>query len=239
MWKRWTLIIIALVFVVGYLIAVCFLPDPQPNQACQDVVIIVKDSLDRQYVSARELEQILKRKGLYPQSETLALISAQEIEDSLRAYPYLRNAECYKSNTGKIYVIANQRIPKFRVLGEESYYVDIDRSLMPTGLTTATHVPIVTGKVPRTMAQNELFDFVDYLEDDSRWRNKIKQIHLVDSLNIELVPLQGDYRIQLGSLANYEAKLDKYEIWLDEMAKVGNKNYREVDLRYKNQVVCR
>ncbi len=240
MWKRWTFIILGLVLVMTYLVgACCFIPDPLPSKSCEEIIICVQDSLERQYVTALDLETTLKHKGLYPRGEVLDLVSTQSIEDCLRAHPYVCNAECYKSHTGKLYVTATQRIPKFRVLGTESYFVDIDRQIMPSGITTATHVPIVTGKVTKDFAQNDLYDFVDYLEDDLRWRKKIKQIHLPDSLHIELVPLQGDYRIQLGRLEDYEAKLDKYEIWLEEIEKVKMKDYREVDLRYKGQIVCR
>ncbi len=223
-----------------YLLWSAFLmPDKQQALVCQQVEIEVLDSVDRQFVQTKDIVQLLRKNGLYPQGYEYQDIQTQAIESCVETHPYLKNAECYKTRKGVIHINAEQRLPKFRILGEENYYVDNERQIMPVGTTTACYVPIVTGRVPRQMAQEELYDFVTFLEDNPFWNAQIKQINVGNKRQVELVPAFGNNLIILGDLSGFEAKLDKLQTFYGELNKIGWKDWKEIDLRYKGQIVCR
>ena len=55
-----------------------------------------------------------------------------------------------------------------------------------------------------------------------------------------MIPRIGSYLIELGSLEDYPSKLKKLELlYVDGFGKLGWKDYKVVDVQYKNQVVCR
>ncbi len=241
--KRTTKIILVSIgaTLVGiYLIWTAFImTDKQHQLVCQQVDIVVTDSVEKQFVNTKDMALLLRTHDLYPLGNEYQDIQAQAIESCVEEHPYLKNVECYKSRKGVVHIRAEQREPKLRVMGDENYYVDDERTIMPVGVTTACYVPIVTGRVPRKMAQEELYDFVMFLEDNAFWNAQIKQIHVNNKRQVELVPTVGNHLILLGDLEDYETKLDKLKTFYGELSKIGWKDWREIDLRYKGQIVCR
>jgi cell division protein FtsQ len=132
-----------------------------------------------------------------------------------------------------------QRIPKFRVVGLGSYYIDVDRKPMPVSLNYAAYVPVVSGKVTVSMVRGQIFDFVTFLEENPFWNAQIEQIFVRDDKKIELIPRVGDAIILLGTLDNYQSKLEKlHKLYLKGFNVIGWNRYKVIDLQYKGQVVC-
>ncbi len=234
------LLYVGIIGVCGYLFWVlCLLNDRHSEVVCQRVEITVEDSLDRQFVESREVAMLLRNEGLYPKGKTYADINTQQLEECIEKQPYLKNVECHKTREGVIEIAVEQRKPRFRVLGDENYYVDDEGKIMPVGVSTAYYVPIFTGRVSRRMAQKELVEFVDFLEDNPFWNAQIKQIHLNEKQEVELVPTIGGHIILLGKWDDYERKLRKLRTFYDELSHIGWRDWEEIDLRYKGQVICR
>lgn len=231
----------ALVAVVVYL---CFvyvvIPRHEEATVCQGITIVVRDSAERPFTQTSTLLNRVKQAGLYPTGKAMSEISAQAIEDCVKEYPVVRKASCYKTIGGQVRVDVWQRVPVMRVATGKNYYVDEDREILPDMASIAVYVPIVTGHVSEAMAQGELFDFVKYIEDNSFWSAQIEQIHVVSPKRIELIPRVGSHVIILGDLNQYEKKLNKLQTFYTKaMSKTGWTPYKEIDLRFKGQVVCR
>ena len=198
------------------------------------------DSNVRAFVDATEMEQFIRRNGILPEGETVSPRRCKLIEDQALLHPMIRTACCYMSPDGVMHLTLSQRVPVLRVLGGDNYFVDSDRRIMRPRTTTASYVPVVTGRVSQHFAQNELFDFVLWLKRDSFWSAQITQINIVGNDNIELVPRVGSGVIILGGLQDYDKKLRKLKtLYTEGFSKFGWKNYREIDLRFKGQIVCR
>ena len=230
------------IIVMGYLLfAVVLSYKPHPSQSCDNIRIILKDSVERQFISSMEIVSLLKQKGVYPVGKELCNVSCSAIEEVLQAHPVIQSSECYKTSSGLIKIKVRQRVPKFRVITEnESYYVDTHREVMPVLSGCAAYVPVVTGRVGKSFAKDVLFDFVDYLENDELWKDQITQIHVTEYQEIVLSPRVGSHRVELGKMENYESKMEKLrKLYVDGFSQLGWKSYRVIDLRYKGQAVCR
>ncbi len=230
-----------LVLTAGYLVwVVCLMKDKYDERACHSVEITVLDSLDRQFVQQKEIAMLLRNAGIHPLGKKYGEIDTQAMEECLEKQPYLKNVECHKTCEGTIKIAAEQRKPRFRVLGDENYYVDEEGEIMPVGVSTAYYVPIFTGRISRRMAQEELIAFVDFLEDNPFWDAQIKQIHVNDRQEVELVPTVGDHLILLGKWDGFERKLKKLKTFYKELSHIGwNDEWKEIDLRFTGQVICR
>lgn len=226
--------------VVYLVMAFVFLPSGESGTACTALHIHIVDSTKRQFVQSAALAHLLGAQGLYPVGKELADVQTAAIEQVVSAYPVVRRAECYKTNTGAVCLNVYQRVPKLRVAADENYFVDEDRRIMPSLASVACHVPVVTGRVTRHMAQEEIYDFVCYIERNGFWNAQIEQINVTAGRQIELVPRIGGHLILLGNLEGYEHKLDKLKTFYQEgLNKIGWRAYKEVDLRYRGQIVCR
>ena len=110
---------------------------------------------------------------------------------------------------------------------------------MPISQRYVAHVPIATGYMEKEFAENELYEFALFLQDNEFWNNQIEQICVFPNKEVELIPRVGRFRIVLGSLDDFEEKLNKLRLFYDQaIPKVGWDKYSVIDLKYKNQIVC-
>jgi len=213
--------------------------DTDKNTICVGLDVKLLDESSARFISEHEIAKLLDSKGLNPVGNKYKIISTEAIERELLRNELIRTTECYKTISGKVVVEVTQRTPKFLIVGNQSYYVDSDRKLMPVSLNYAAYVPVVSGRVLRRMATHEIFDFVTYLEKDTFWNAQIEQIHVRDDLKVELVPRVGNAVVLLGSFDNFEKKLRNLrELYTQGFNVVGWNRYDKIDLQYDGQVVC-
>lgn len=209
------------------------------SDVCKKLEIKLDENAGRQLITEKEVAEILDQNGLNPIGKTIKHIRTESIEEILHKNPMVKVVECYKTPSGIVNVRISQRSPKFRVVGFGSYYIDCDRKPMPVSGNCAAYVPVVSGRVTVSMAAGKMFDFVTFLENNPFWNAQIEQIYVRDDQKIELVPRVGDAIILLGSLENFESKLEKLrKLYAKGFNVIGWNRYKVIDLQYKDQVVC-
>jgi cell division protein FtsQ len=120
-----------------------------------------------------------------------------------------------------------------------NFYVDKDRRIMPVSSSFAVYVPMATGEIDEEFARNDLFDFALFLHQNPDWDAWVEQIVVLPNRKVELIPRVGDFRIVMGNLDDYPAKLSKFVLFVEEgLNNVGWNRYSAISLKYDNQVVC-
>lgn len=238
--KRVFILIFVFLLIVYLILSVTIFNRPDQEQVCSDIELSINDSEHGDFISQNEVYSILKRHKLFPIEQKLSKVSTQSIEDQLQKHPLIDNVECYKTASGKVGISIYQRIPRIRILGNNgSYFVDNKRGIMPSNTRCIADLPIITGNVTKEFAQGGLYDFINYIEDNSFWNNQVSQVHVVKEKHIELIPRVGDHVIILGDLTNYEDKLSRlkkfYERVLNE---VGWNKYKTINVEIDNQIIC-
>ena len=234
---------IAIAAICVYVLAICMMSNTRHHQgSCSYISVIVSDSTERRFVSAEEIHKYIASTTLNPIGKPTADVDCHNIELYVASHPMLEWAECDLTLDGALRIIVGQRIPVLRVMtADANYYVDRQRKQMPVRATTAAYVPIVTGRVSKRMATEELFDFVEWLSENPFWAAQIEQINVTPRYEIELTPRVGSGKILLGKLdEHYPERLDRlYQLYTKSFNQHGWKQYREIDLRYEGQIVCR
>ncbi|MBP6609561.1 MAG: cell division protein FtsQ [Paludibacter sp.] len=209
------------------------------KQICTEMDVNLNDKTGIRLISEYEIAKIIDASGLNPIGSKYQNISTDAIEKELLRNDMIRYAECYKLTTGKVVIDVVQRTPKYLIAGNQSYYVDSERKIMPISLNYAVYVPVVSGRVLRNMASNEIFDFVSYIEKDTFWNAQIEQIFIRDDLKVELIPRVGNAVIMLGKFDNFEKKLTNLQaLYQKGLNVVGWTRYNKIDLQYHGQIVC-
>ena len=213
-------------------------PTPTP---CAWLRVEITDSLDRHFVESSELRQMLSRAGLLPVGKPMNEISCQAIEDCMRRHDMVRTAECFKSVRGGVCVRVTQRVPALHVVGNDgTYYVDIDREIMPVRQTMAVEVPVFKGAVGKRAATEEYYDFAQWLTNSTYWQPRIQYVQVLHPKHLVLAQNNGQGKIILGDLSQYARKMDKLQkLYTKGFDQIGYKEYREYDLRYDGQVIGR
>ncbi|MDR1517995.1 MAG: hypothetical protein LBS52_07890 [Dysgonamonadaceae bacterium] len=236
------LLIFAALLIIGYLVfAVFYFGKASQTDVCNRFEVIVKDSGNTKLIQAVEVETFLKQKGLNPDGKPLKEVNTHAIKEAVLTNRLVKSAEVYTTAQGAVVANIYQRKPVLRVIpdGEASYYIDNNRERMPVSLSYAIYVPLVTGAVKEDYAKNELYDFAQYLNDNPDWDAWVDQIVVRKNRDVEIIPRIGDFRIVLGKLDDYPAKLAKFSLFIEKgLNVVGWNRYSEVNLKYDNQVVC-
>ena len=241
MMKRF-LLAFAILVILGYLVfTTLYFKGDTHDKVCEDFKVLVKDSLDKQFIQTVDVEQLLKKAKLHPIGKPLGDINTMEMEEAISTNRLVKSVEVYITQSGSIIASIHQRNPVMRIISHRdgSYYIDSERERMPTSQNYTVYLPLATGYITEEFAKNELYDFVAFISKSSRWDAWVEQI-VVDQLQkVQIVPRAGDFKVILGSLDEYEEKLEKLKLFIDKgLNTVGWNRYSEINLEYSNQVVC-
>lgn len=240
--KRRLWILLLMVPLVGYLATSFVVLKSRPEgEVCQGLSIMVADSLEARFVTAAQLQKMLHRAGLNPVGMILDSISCKSVEEQVLKNPFVQDAECYKSPSGRLCLLVNQRIPLLRVMDVRGgdYYVDRSGQFMPASGAGGAHVILVTGHVTDNLPEGFLYELGQFLLEDSFWKAQIQQVYVTASGDVELVPLVGSHIICLGKPHKLEEKLEKVKTFYAKvLSRIGWDKYSRIDVRFDNQIIC-
>ncbi|MDR1381496.1 MAG: cell division protein FtsQ [Tannerella sp.] len=207
---------------------------------CREVEVIIADSLEKHFLKAGDIVARLKRTHLYPLNGNGDGINTHRIKNELLENEIIETADVTRTLSGKIKIVVSQKMPILRVFTSGgSYYVDKSGHIMPSALGQAIYVPVASGNIDKTFATAGLYKFALFLQKDDFWNNQIEQIYVRSADDVELVPRAGSHRILIGSLDNYENKLERLRLFYEQVIpKMGWGKYSVVNLKYRNQIVC-
>jgi cell division protein FtsQ len=248
---KWVGLILYLLLILG------FVRRERMNTRCNQVLCNIDKT--HEFVDTTDVFLLLHRDSVHPLNKPIKQLNLLEIENSIEAHEAIKNAEVYLDMDGVLHLDILQRNPVFRIITQTNmhYYVDAELGLMSVGYDYTADVPVLSGYLPDTLVQafrqgndtlklsgldftmKEIINFADYIYHDELWRDLFVQIYINKNYEFELVPRVGNQIIILGKLENYSYKMKKLKaVYMDAFPKYGWKNYREINLKYSNQVVC-
>lgn len=237
---KYIVLTLVVVLIGGYLLAAAIWFSTRPKeQVCSNVEWVIEDLTEREYVTPEELDALLKRTNLYPEGKKINQVLSQAIEACVTSHPMVRQAQCYITTKGKVKVCLTQRVPVVGIDGEKGkYYVDTDRLRMPANERITTPVPWAKGKVREEFAKTTLVDIVEWIEGHRYWSHRFDHLEVSENQEVALIDTAG-LSILVGKGCDLDKKMGKLRVFEEQMRKVGGKEYKELDLRYKDQVIGR
>lgn len=202
---------------------------------------------------------MLSKNNSLPLGTTSATVNTQKIEDIILGNSLVKSSTVYSSVDGKLNIELSQREPVVRIIDTKnsSYYLDNEGSVISLSKRFTPHVVVVNGNIstpfsPKSIENiydrkfngeaeklREIHDLAMYISRHEFWNSQIVQVYVDSKGEFELVPRIGPHLIQLGTIENYEMKLNKLWIFYNEGLKVkGWNNYLNINLKYKDQIVC-
>jgi len=236
---------ILIIGIVGYLAYyMLHLSEADPETKCTGIELIIEDEVDDRYVNQEEIQQILNKAHISTTGKMMRDINANEIEKFIKANPFVKDVNCFKSSTGKVIVKVSQKIPVIYVLptGRKGYFLDKEGTIIPKD-RYVSNIIIATGTIDEKYATKELLPLALFINNNDFWDNQIEQIYVKrDRKNkrvIELVPRVGDQIIYLGAVKGFEKKFRRLKIFYDKAVNtVGWNRYSRINLEYDNQIIC-
>ena len=229
-------------------------PD-ETGAKCVKVAIDISDSNNSGFLSAGEIKRILERKRLYPLNKTMSSIVPRQIEEALKASPFVNTAECYKTNNGHVCISITQRSPIIRIKSDNGadYYLDDQGGQLPNSHYTSDLI-IATGHISNLFAQRYIAPLARTIMTSELWNNQIVQINVLPDLGIELVPRVGNHIVFMGYLPQSRYRLER-EKAIEEftnkkltrlekfyrygLSNAGWNKYSYINIEFDNQIICK
>jgi cell division protein FtsQ len=243
-------------------IAIFLTSSEKANMRCSEVEIIVKDSLENYFVRTSDIDKIIRNKGFNLRNQIIDSINIDKLEATIRNHPSVKTAEVYKTISGKITIEITQRKPIVRVVNYngESYYIDEDARIMPLSKNYTAHVLVVSGNINEPYARfknsyildfesvdelnrstilDDIYLLATHIRSEKLWKTLFEQAFVNENSEFELIPKVGAYYIVLGKIDLLETKLENLKLlYTRGLNKKGWNKYKQINLKYRGQVVC-
>lgn len=255
-WKK-TLVAVFDLFLLVYLVAAMtsFNKPDETAKVCTKVNINIADDNANGFLSASEIKRILQRNRLYPLEAKMQLINPRQVEELLMTSPFVKTAECYKTQDGHVCINITQRLPLLRIKNEtgDDYYLDDKGGIMPNSKYTSDLL-IASGHINKTFATHYLSTLAATLSASEFWRNQIEQVYVLPDQGIELVPRVGNHILFIGYLPKSNNKAERQQLITDYvnrkltrlekfykygLSEAGWNKYEYISMEFDNQIICK
>lgn len=226
--------------------------ESRAESLCTGLSAVVKDSLENKIISSGEICDIVRKSG-FVRGKCIDSIDLFSIEKMLDARGEILKSEVYSADNGVLYIEVSQRKPVMRFeSGQASFYSDDKGYLFP--IYNHVQVPVVTGAVPisyeagskghaGTPGEEEWLEgmtrLAAYIESNEFWHNQIEQID-IENGDIVFYMRQGEQKVIFGNTSDIDVKFRKLATFYKSVVpEVGWDRYKTVNLKYKNQIICK
>jgi len=250
------------VLAAAYLVVVlAFVSKKQENEICTTINVIIADSTENQVIDRNDVLAQLKADDEEILGKPVNELNIAKIEKKLNDDPFIKHAEVYKEIDGELNIEIEQRIPVVRIINSSNrgFYIGQEGILMPLSKKVQERLIVASGNInyspdfdtvtniySKNLDQNagvkilrDIHNLVNFINQDEFWQAQTQQIYITEKQEIELVPLVGNQIIQFGKIDDYAKKFRNLEaIYKKGFSTEGWNQYRDVNLKYQNQVIC-
>ena len=225
------------------------------KEVCKVIKVTLLDSAQNRFVTKNEVIDIIEDFAGNPIGKKNSEINLANIETLLNKRSAIRQSQASLYRNGILQIDITQRRPLLRIHTQNGgFYVDETGYIFPLVESFSSYVPIVSGNVPMDLNADhrgnvageqgqwisKLVNFGIFLHKNPFWNAMIEQIYIDRSGDVILCPKVGNLEVIFGDLNNIEEKFHRLLAFYKNIAPhEGWKKYSTVNLKYKNQIVCK
>lgn len=213
------------------------------NAVCSDVDIKLNYKTEKPLLNETDLYRLL---GLNKGKSELIGKPLKELklnvyEQKLLKHNAIKRANVFLGVRGDLKIEIHQREPIIRVkpFGKKDYYLSEDKVHIPLSQNfTPDLIPVSC--IMDSKVDNILCTLMSYVNNNTFWKEQIEQFFVSTNGDISFIPLFGNHEVILGDENDLEEKFKKLELFYRKgLSKIGWNKYKTVNLKYKEQVICK
>lgn len=259
--KKMLIITFWIILVAGITSLFIFANAKQDSIICPEFEIVVDYQDAPMLLTQSDIRQSVTREKIKVRGQEIGNIEAGNIQKLLDNNPFVKKATITIGVNGKVKAHLLQRRPVVRVVDKNGFqfYIDDEGCLMPLSREYPARVIIANGNIKPVMKISRFRktapEEVSYhklpadlqkiylasmaVQRDSFSYALVEQIFLNDLGELEFIPKIGNQTIIIGDTIQLQEKLSKLKTFYNAGMKHESwNNYKEINLKYLNQVVC-
>lgn len=250
-WGVWKYILISLAWVVslgGIIVLMSFIEVKKAGVVCKDIKIFIPGN--QYFIDKDQIDNILQLKSNTLIGRKLENINMHELENKLKANPFIEFAKVYADMDGIICIEISQRQPMLRIMNQydQDFYIDQHGLKLPLSENFTANVLVANGLIDEpfsgkvdtlhTALARDVFKTADFIRKDSLWSAQIAQIYVNQNHEIELIPRVGSQRILLGNADSLATRFHNLKVFYKQaLPQIGWDAYKLINIKYANQVI--
>ncbi|MCF0172669.1 MAG: hypothetical protein HUJ91_02915 [Bacteroidales bacterium] len=221
---------------------------------CNEISVRIRNPLPTDVISTPEIESIIRP---YVDGRPVGEVDANALEDLLSGTGAVATAEIFPAGTNTMVVDIVQRSPIMRLETPSGiHFVDSCGFILPPLKDVALNLPIVTGAIPMDIppsyrglpAETErewmakMCNLAANIRSDGWWNGRVEQIWVEACGDVILYLKDLDESFNIGGGEDVGTMLRKAECYLLTIrpeAEKAKKSYTSVNLKYKDQIICK
>jgi cell division protein FtsQ len=241
-WKKLAVILLDVAIAAYPVLAITLLNEPEEKATvCTEVNIHVADEQTNGLLNAAEVKRLLVQQRQYPLAQPMQFVNTRQMEECLLSNPYVKEVECYKTQSGHVCIKLTQRQPVLHVMPQygEQYYVDDQGEILPH-TRLAGNLLVATGNISRKYAKRWLAPIANDILQNRFWSEQVEQLHVMGDGTLEMVPRVGDHIVYLGSPRDISKKLERLrKFYKYGLSHAGWDRYERINVEFDNQIICK
>lgn len=249
--RIWNRILVGSAWVIclgGLVALMSFIEIKKAEVVCKGIKVYIPGN--QYFIDRQEVDNILHTTSHTLEGRRLENINIHELENQLKANPFVEFAKVYTDMDGMIKVEIIQRQPILRIINrfDQDFYVDQHGLKMPLSNNFTARVVVANGYIDELFANRvdtlhtklaaSLYQTAGYIRKDSLWDAQVAQIYVNQAREIELIPRVGNQKILLGNADSLDVKFRNLKAFYTQaLPKVGWDKYKALNVKYTNQVI--
>ncbi|RZJ67183.1 MAG: cell division protein FtsQ [Flavobacterium sp.] len=200
---------------------------------------VVFENAETLYMTPEAVNKLLIEKNSAFAAIEKENLDLNKLEKAVNAHEMVEKSEIFVSVDGVLKAVVKQKTPVVRVFDESgSFYIDYEGNKMPLSTMYTARVPLVSGGVNGANT-SDLKKVFRSIHDDDFLRKNITGIRVSPSGSLVMTNRNYDYEIDFGKPVNIERKFKNYKAFFQKAAQDSTiKNYKTINLKFIQQVVC-
>lgn len=192
-------------------------------------------------VTSEDVEALVQQQLPHMLTQLVKEVDKSQVKSAVEKSPYLQKCDVNVTVGRKIVVRGLQRRPIVRVFGDTSeFYMDSVGVMMPMSEHNEMDVIVASGNLKSKQSIATVCMLATYLYNHEEYKSLFDQIYLEKNGDIYLIPKIGGHVVLLGDTSYLDEKMSNLMVMYRKgMQKTGWDTYKMINLKYKNQVICR
>lgn len=214
------------------------------------IEIEIMSDQDFYLIDQFEIQALLNKEQSVVLGTNFDQVDIKLLERQVEENPFVAEIDIFMSVTGVLGAKVSPAQPIGRLMSSRGpdQYIDVTGKLLPMNADYTARVPLISfAEYPQwesNLGENDLgkqlMEFLIFINKDELWRAQIAQLAVSEENELTLWPQMTKQLILFGPADEIEEKFKKLKLFYKEvLPKKGWNTYSSINLKYKNQIVCK
>ena len=214
------------------------------------IEIVIMNNQDFYLIDQFEIQALLDKEQSVVLGTNFDQVDIKLLERQVEENPFVAEIDVFMSVTGVLGAKVSPAQPIGRLMSSRGpdQYIDVTGKLLPMNADYTARVPLISfAEYPQwesNLGENDLgkqlMEFLIFINKDELWRAQIAQLAVSEENELTLWPQMTKQLILFGPADEIEEKFKKLKLFYKEvLPKKGWNTYSSINLKYKNQIVCK